>query len=164
MVEKHVPTQALWSQPLETTATIGAAKSEDKSAAERAWAGVVGLKGSASSGRRSNDRKQPAGSRSEIYEARNRMGLFGGKARKTVEECHFFVISSPSSDAYFPSCKCFVHHSPIPRCPPPHTHMHPRCLTFPQSPADKPLSISLRHLAPYFMHNPVDRFSEWRGC
>lgn len=41
------------------------------------------------------------------------------------------------------------------------SYSNPPCFlsaSLPQSPADKPLSISSRHLAPYFMHNPVDRF------
>lgn len=70
-----------------------------------AWRWILGT-----TARGSNDRKQPAGSRSEIYEARSKMDLFGGKARETIEECHFLQFLSPSSDAYFPSCRSCVHH------------------------------------------------------
>lgn len=77
-----------------------------------AWQWILGT-----TGRGSNDRKQPAGSRSEIYEARSKMGLIGGKARETMEECHFLQFLSPSSDACFSSCRSCVHHILTPHPP-----------------------------------------------
>lgn len=101
--------------------------------------------------------QQGAEVRSRGNEARSRMGLSGGEACDTVEECHFFAVLFSINRCIFtiPQVLKFIITKPL--SPP--SFLHPLSLRFPQSPADKTLSwYSSRPLAPCFIQNPVDRY------